>query len=38
MARNKKTFKPMRSKRSGMKTNKRIASNNKVLKSLTKLK
>lgn len=32
MARSKKKFKPMRSKRSGMKTNKRINENNKILK------
>ena len=34
MARSKKKFKPMRSKRSGMKTNKRINENNKILKKL----
>jgi len=32
MARTKKFFKPMRSKKSGRKTNKRISENNQILK------
>jgi hypothetical protein len=32
MAKSKKKFKPMRSKRSGIKTQKRINENNKILK------
>lgn len=35
MARTKKTFKPMKSKKSGVKTQKRIDSNNKILKKLS---
>lgn len=35
MARSKKTFKPMRSKKSGVKTNKRISRNIKILKKLS---
>ena len=34
MARTKKTFKPIKSKKSGIKTAKRIAENNKILKKL----
>ena len=34
MARAKKTFKPMRSKKSGIKTNKRISQNNKIVKNI----
>ena len=34
MARSKKTFKPMRSKKSGVKTQKRIKLNNDILKKL----
>lgn len=35
MARSKKTFKPMRSKKSGVKTNKRIMRNIEILKKLS---
>ena len=35
MARAKKTFKPMKSKKSGVKTNKRVTQNNIILKKLS---
>jgi hypothetical protein len=35
MAKSKKKFKPMRSKRSGIKTQKRINENNKILKKIS---